>query len=70
MKYLLTGATGFVGANVVRHLLARGDEVRCVVRKPNVCVEGLAVELVGDKVDDVDAMARAAEGCEAILHVA
>lgn len=70
MKYLLTGGTGFVGANVVRHLLARGDQVRCVVRKPNMCLEGLDVELVTPSVTDVDALAHAAEGCAGIFHIA
>lgn len=70
MRYLLTGGTGFVGANVVRHLLARGDEVVCVVRKPNLCLEGLPVTLNTGAVTDVDAMARAAEGCDGIFHIA
>ncbi len=70
MRYLLTGGTGFVGANVVRHLLARGDSVVCVVRKPNKCLEGLDVELDTGSVTDVDAMARAAEGCDGIFHIA
>ncbi len=70
MRYLLTGGTGFVGANVVRHLLRRGDRVVCVVRKPNVCLEGLPVELVTPSITDVDALARAAEGCDGIFHIA
>ena len=70
MRSLLTGGTGFVGANVVRHLLARGDTVRCVVRKPNLCLEGLPVELVTPGITDVDALARAAEGCDGIFHIA
>ncbi len=70
MKVLVTGATGFVGANVVRHLLARGDEVVCVVRKPNLCVEGLPVTLAKVALDDEDGLARTMEGCDGILHVA
>lgn len=70
MRYLVTGGTGFVGANVVRHLLARGDTVRCVVRKPNLCLEGLPVELVSPSITDVDALARAADGCDGIFHIA
>jgi dihydroflavonol-4-reductase len=70
MRYLVTGGTGFVGANVVRHLLARGHEVVCVVRRPNLCLEGLNVELNTGAVTDVDAMARAAEGCDGIFHIA
>jgi dihydroflavonol-4-reductase len=70
MRYLLTGATGFVGANVVRHLLARGDEVVCVVRKPNLCLEGLPVSLSQASLTDADALTKAAEGCAGIFHVA
>jgi dihydroflavonol-4-reductase len=69
-RTFLTGATGFVGANVARHLLARGHEVVCAVRKPNLCVEGLPVELVTARLDDEEAMTRAMEGCTGVLHVA
>lgn len=75
MKVLVTGATGFVGAHVVRALLARGDEVRCLVRKPNQLVEGLPVELVTapltprDRADQEDLL-KAVDGCDGILHVA
>lgn len=75
MRVLVTGATGFLGANVVRALLARGDEVRCVVRRPNLLVEGLPVELVSVPLvprdrDDQRDLLRAVEGCDGILHVA
>ncbi len=32
-KILVTGATGFIGANLVRALIARGDEVHVIARK-------------------------------------
>ena len=32
MKVLVTGATGFIGSHIVDHLLARGDNVRALVR--------------------------------------
>lgn len=69
-RYFLTGGTGFVGANVARALLARGDEVVCAVRKPNLCLEGLPVTLAPGTLTDVDGMARAMEGCAGVLHVA
>lgn len=70
MRYLVTGATGFVGANVVRHLLVRGDDVVCVLRKPNLCVEGLPVTLSKAPLTDAEALAKAAEGCDGVFHVA
>ncbi|MSQ02297.1 MAG: NAD-dependent epimerase/dehydratase family protein [Myxococcales bacterium] len=69
-RTFLTGATGFVGANVARHLLAQGHEVVCAVRKPNRCTEGLPVELVSPSLTDEDALAEAMRGCDGVLHVA
>jgi dihydroflavonol-4-reductase len=70
MRYLLTGGTGFVGANVVRHLLKEGHSVRCVVRKPNLCLEGLPVEWVKVGLEDEEGLLRASDGCAGIFHVA
>ncbi|NOR80830.1 MAG: NAD-dependent epimerase/dehydratase family protein, partial [Methyloprofundus sp.] len=43
MTTLVTGATGHLGANLVRALLARGEKVRVLLRKEsnNIEVEGL-----------------------------
>ncbi len=70
MRVFVTGATGFVGANVVRALLARGDTAVCPVRKANRCVEGLDLTLVTGDLADRMVMAAAMEGCEGVLHVA
>lgn len=68
--WVITGATGFVGANLVRVLLGRGDRVRCIVRKPNLCTEGLPVELVTVSLSDSDGLAAATQGCDGVMHVA
>jgi dihydroflavonol-4-reductase len=74
MRVLVTGGTGFIGANVGRHLLARGHEVRCVVRNRVEALEGLDVERIQvpiqDTTEGVDALARAMDGCEGVYHVA
>ncbi len=33
MKVLVTGGTGFLGANLCHHLVARGDQVRVLKRR-------------------------------------
>ncbi|MBO83831.1 MAG: hypothetical protein CL927_00615, partial [Deltaproteobacteria bacterium] len=74
MKVLVTGATGFIGANLVRHLLQRDDEVHCIIRKKRMAIEGLDLHLhqipLNDDHDSVEALARAMDGCEAVYHVA
>ena len=72
MKSLVTGGTGFIGANVVRALLDAGDEVRVLVRKGSnlVNLNGLPVELAEGDVRDPGSIRRAVSGCERVYHVA
>jgi dihydroflavonol-4-reductase len=72
MRVLVTGATGLVGGAVVRELLARGLEVRALVRQasdPTNLVE-LAVEQVVGDVLDRPSVERALAGCQAVIHAA
>ncbi|MBS0378513.1 MAG: NAD-dependent epimerase/dehydratase family protein [Proteobacteria bacterium] len=72
MRALVTGATGFVGAAVARALLARGNEVRVLVRPSSDRrnLEGLAVEAVTGDLADADSLVPAVRDCEAVFHVA
>ncbi|MFQ5777224.1 MAG: NAD-dependent epimerase/dehydratase family protein, partial [Terriglobia bacterium] len=72
MKVLVTGGTGFLGANLVHHLVARGDQVRVLKRPrtPPALLEGLPVELVAGDVTDFDSVLAATRGVEGIYHVA
>jgi dihydroflavonol-4-reductase len=72
MKALVTGATGFVGAAVARTLLARGWEVRVLVRSGAVQqnLRDLAVEPVTGDLVDAPSLDRALAGCGALFHVA
>lgn len=72
MKILVTGATGLLGNNIVRSLLERqADEVRVLARRPDDrSLENLRVDVVRGDVRERDAVLRAAEGCQAILHSA
>jgi len=72
MRALVTGATGFIGANLVAALLARGHQVR-IVRRPTSRLDALAgleyEEAIGD-ILDVDSLRRAMSGCDWVFHVA
>ena len=69
---LVTGATGFVGTNLVAELLRRGDRVRCLVRSPerakSLAAQG--AELVIGDLDQRDALARAVAGVDVVYHLA
>jgi dihydroflavonol-4-reductase len=69
---LVTGASGFIGAAVVRALLARGDGVRVLMRPTSDRrnVEGLPVEVRVGSLDEPETLAAAVAGCRFLFHVA
>ena len=73
MKALVTGANGFLGRHVVRALLARGIEVRAMVR-PAAHLDGLdwpsSVEVFRADLRTSRDLPRAFEGVDVLLHLA
>ena len=73
MRTLITGGCGFVGANLIPILLERDCELRVLDNLSLGSRDRVPVDLVdvleGD-VRDSDAVARAAEGVEAVIHLA
>jgi dihydroflavonol-4-reductase len=69
---LVTGATGFVGSHVVRHLVARGEAVRALVRpgSSRELLAGLAVEPAEGDLRDAASLERACDGVRRVFHVA
>lgn len=73
MTALVTGGTGFVGAHVVRALLARGeDRVRCLARPggDRSNLEGCDVEIVEGDLRDQTSLRTACAGCGEVYHCA
>jgi dihydroflavonol-4-reductase len=69
---LVTGASGHIGAHVVRQLLAQGRAVRALVRPTSNLkgLEGLEVERVYGDVLDRASLLSALKGCSALYHLA
>lgn len=66
----VTGATGFIGFNLVRHLLAEGVAVRCLGRRSRPELDALGVEVCVVDLCNADALERALAGVTAVMHVA
>ncbi len=69
---LVTGATGLVGNNVVRTLLARGEAVRVLAREgtDRRPLAGLDVEIASGDVRDGESVIRACNGVRSVIHCA
>ena len=72
MKVLITGSSGFIGAAVTRAVVAKGDEVRVLVRSTSnrTNLDGLPVETVEGDLQDSKSLKRALTGCQGVYHVA
>lgn len=72
MEALVTGATGLVGANVVRALLKEGVSVRVLVRRTSndLALRGLPVARAEGDCLDLSSVKRAVKGCALVFHVA
>jgi len=72
MNCFVTGASGFIGGNLVRELVARGHRVQALLR-PQADTRGLAganYERIEGDVGDRPLLARAMQGCDWCFHVA
>ena len=72
MRCFVTGASGFIGANLVHELNVRGHSVKALLR-PGADLRGLAgaeFERVSGDVSDRAALRSAMRGCDWCFHVA
>jgi dihydroflavonol-4-reductase len=72
MTTLVTGAAGFLGSHVARQLVARGDEVRVLLRasSTNRAIADLSLEYVTGDLRDAASLDRAMKGVKRVFHVA
>ena len=72
MKCFVTGASGFIGANLVHELVARGHEVKALVRATSDLrgLQGAHFEHVEGDVTQADLLKAALRGCDWCFHAA
>jgi farnesol dehydrogenase len=70
VKVLLTGGTGFLGGRIGEELLAAGHTVRALVRPGSPRRPPRGAEPFEGDVTDGDAVRRAADGRDAVVHAA
>ena len=68
----VTGATGFIGSAIVRHLLEQGEEVR-VLARPGADrrnINGLKIEIFEGDLKNPESLFPFVKGCNGLFHVA
>jgi 3beta-hydroxy-Delta5-steroid dehydrogenase / steroid Delta-isomerase len=69
-RVLVTGGSGFVGANLVTELLDRGHEVRSFDRAPSPLPDHPKLEVLEGDICDADTVAAAVAGVDTVFHTA
>ncbi len=74
-RFLVTGGAGFIGSNLVRALLHRGDRVRVLDdlstgHRDNLRGLGSGCDVLVGSVDDPSALRKALEGVDHVVHLA
>jgi nucleoside-diphosphate-sugar epimerase len=72
MKIFITGGSGYLGRNIIRALVKRGDTVHALARSvaSGELVEGLGAEVIAGDLHDADALRQGIDGCDVVIHSA
>lgn len=71
-KYFVTGATGFIGGEIVKQLVGRGHKVVALVRTPDKAgmLKALGVEIHAGDITERDTLKAPMTGVDGVFHVA
>jgi nucleoside-diphosphate-sugar epimerase len=71
-RYFVTGATGFLGGELVKQLVGRGHQVSALIRTPDKArlLKALGVDLHSGDIIDRETLRGPMAGCDGVFHVA
>lgn len=71
-KVFVTGADGMLGSNIVRELIHQGYQAHCLIfpGRNTGTLDGLPVQKSTGDLLNTDALGKAMDGCDAVIHVA
>ncbi len=71
-KFFVTGATGFIGGEIVKQLIGRGHKVVALVRSPGrtTMLKALGVEMHAGDITDRETLRAPMSGVDGVFHVA
>ena len=70
MLAAVTGASGHLGANLIRALISREWKVRALLHQDTRALEGIQVERVPGDILDEESLKRAFSGVDIVFHLA
>lgn len=68
-RVFVTGASGFVGSNILRELLSRGYAVNALVHRGDLPVAHDRLQPVRANLFDAKALAEGMTGCDSVIHL-
>ncbi len=71
-KYLVTGATGFIGPHLIRHILSKGHFCRCLARSPQKVdlPKSETLEIIAGDITQPESIKGIADRIDCVLHLA
>jgi nucleoside-diphosphate-sugar epimerase len=70
MRAYVTGGTGYIGAQVIRKLLAKGYEVNALYRNAKPPFEQKGLQWMPASLEEIGSLQESMRGCEEVYHLA
>jgi dihydroflavonol-4-reductase len=70
MKVAITGASGHIGSCICQYLVDAGHDVRVLIHKNKMGIDGLPVEIMHGDVLSLPAMEQLLDNADAVIHMA